>query len=267
MGADSEEDDLVVYGTPIEREEDTSARKRRAVAEAGQLRALPAWKQEVRDEEGRRRFHGAFTGGFSAGFYNTVGSKEGWAPQTFTSSRKNRAEVKKQSIYSFLDEEDIKDMGGNALETSQQYDTFGFTAAEYAQKQASKEQKERPSAIPGPIPDELVVPTTNSIGVTLLMKMGWRQGRSIKDSHADSLYESRRNARKAFLALSSSKNDEDQDQSSDKPSIDQAVVGSLEEMHISGSTPVYVLHPKQDLHGLGFDPFKHAPEFRGIMFL
>ena len=47
MGADSDEDDLVVYGTPIEREEDTSARKRRAVAEAGQLRALPAWKQEV----------------------------------------------------------------------------------------------------------------------------------------------------------------------------------------------------------------------------
>lgn len=89
----------------------------------------------MRDEEGRRRFHGAFTGGFSAGFYNTVGSKEGmfylvviyessieeiyviiyvvwfssgWTPQTFTSSRKNRAEVKKQSIYSFLDEEDIK---------------------------------------------------------------------------------------------------------------------------------------------------------------
>jgi len=34
-------------------------------------------------------------------------------------------------------------MGGNALETSQQYDTFGFTAAEYARKQASREQKER----------------------------------------------------------------------------------------------------------------------------
>lgn len=31
----------------------------------------------MRDEEGRRRFHGAFTGGFSAGYYNTVGSKEG----------------------------------------------------------------------------------------------------------------------------------------------------------------------------------------------
>jgi G patch domain-containing protein 1 len=31
--------------------------------------------QEVTDEQGRRRFHGAFTGGFSAGYYNTVGSK------------------------------------------------------------------------------------------------------------------------------------------------------------------------------------------------
>ena len=27
---------------------------------------------EVYDSEGRRRFHGAFTGGFSAGYFNTV---------------------------------------------------------------------------------------------------------------------------------------------------------------------------------------------------
>ena len=32
---------------------------------------------QVRDEKGRRRLHGAFTGGFSAGYFNTVGSKEG----------------------------------------------------------------------------------------------------------------------------------------------------------------------------------------------
>ena len=42
---------------------------------------------EVTDEQGRRRFHGAFTGGFSAGYYNTAGSAEGWAPATFKSSR------------------------------------------------------------------------------------------------------------------------------------------------------------------------------------
>jgi hypothetical protein len=50
----------------------------------------PVWEQEVRDESGRRRLHGAFTGGFSAGYFNTVGSKEGWTPQTFVSSRKVR---------------------------------------------------------------------------------------------------------------------------------------------------------------------------------
>ena len=33
--------------------------------------------QVVTDEQGRRRFHGAFTGGFSAGYFNSVGSKEG----------------------------------------------------------------------------------------------------------------------------------------------------------------------------------------------
>uniref|UniRef100_A0ACD6AJX0 Uncharacterized protein n=1 Tax=Avena sativa TaxID=4498 RepID=A0ACD6AJX0_AVESA len=261
MASHDDDQDLVVYGTPIEREEDVSARKRRGVAEAGQLRTLPAWKQEVRDEEGRRRFHGAFTGGFSAGFYNTAGSKDGWTPQTFTSSRKSRAEHKKQSIYNFLDEEDIKDMGGNALETSQQYDTFGFTAAEHARKQASKEQNERPSAIPGPVPDEFVVPATTSIGVKLLMKMGWRQGRTIKDAHADSLYESRREARKAFLALSGISNNEDQDRVSSQKSRDENVAESFDDMRASGNTPVYVLHPKEDLHGLGFDPFKHAPEF------
>ncbi|KAI3709790.1 hypothetical protein L2E82_39556 [Cichorium intybus] len=35
----------------------------------------------VRDEEGRTRFHGAFSGGFSAGYFNTVGSKEGCRSQ------------------------------------------------------------------------------------------------------------------------------------------------------------------------------------------
>ena len=38
---------------------------------------VPIWQQTVTDERGRRRLHGAFTGGFSAGYFNTVGSKEG----------------------------------------------------------------------------------------------------------------------------------------------------------------------------------------------
>nr|GMC60219.1 G patch domain-containing protein TGH [Ipomoea batatas] len=260
---DSDEEDFVFFGTPIEREEDVSSRKKKAVAEAsGQLRSLPAWKQEVRDEEGRRRFHGAFTGGYSAGYYNTVGSKEGWTPQSFTSSRKSRAEVKQQSIYNFLDDDEKDEMEGH-LGTSSQYDTFGFTAAELARKQAEKEQKQRPSVIPGPVPDELVVSAAESIGAKLLLKMGWRHGRSIKDSNADSLYEARREARKAFLALSS--NDaKGQHVGSEQfeHDIHPIDLPADDDSQFFKSTPNFVLSPKQDLHGLGYDPFKHAPEFR-----
>lgn len=39
---------------------------------------IPLHEQTVKDEKGRyQRFHGAFTGGFSAGYFNTVGTKEG----------------------------------------------------------------------------------------------------------------------------------------------------------------------------------------------
>lgn len=42
---------------------------------------VPLHEQTVKDEKGRyQRFHGAFTGGFSAGYFNTVGSKEGECP-------------------------------------------------------------------------------------------------------------------------------------------------------------------------------------------
>jgi hypothetical protein len=60
----------------------------------------------VLDDEGRQRFHGAFTGGFSAGHYNTVGSEEGFKPSTFTSSRSHRATRKEQSANDFVDAED-----------------------------------------------------------------------------------------------------------------------------------------------------------------
>ncbi|KAH6769549.1 SWAP domain-containing protein [Perilla frutescens var. hirtella] len=260
-----DEDDFVFFGTPIEREEEFTSRKKKAVAGAsGQLRtALPPWKQEVTDEEGRRRFHGAFTGGFSAGFYNTVGSKEGWTPQSFTSSRKNRTELKKQSIYSFLDEDEKTELEGRSLGPSMQFDTFGFTAAEIARKEADKEQQQRPSAIPGPVPDELIVPATDSIGVKLLVKMGWRPGRSIKDSNKNSLDVARRQARKAFLALSGDAGSE-----ITRSKLIEEDAGNVLDLPANDNdrfyktVPVYVVNPKQDLYGLGYDPFKQAPEFR-----
>lgn len=65
------------------------------------------YNQEARDEKGRKRFHGAFTGGFSAGYFNTVGTKEGWAPSArFVSTKGSRAKVS-QSILDYMDEEDL----------------------------------------------------------------------------------------------------------------------------------------------------------------
>ena len=111
------------YGTPLEDEVESTGHHK-DVKDAASSRALPVWKQvtrqlqtpsshgepfllldavdpsaqvpshalqEVTDEEGRRRFHGAFTGGYSAGYYNTVGPLEGWQPSTFKSSRDKRA--------------------------------------------------------------------------------------------------------------------------------------------------------------------------------
>ena len=61
--------------------------------------------QIVVDDHGRRRFHGAFTGGFSAGYYNTVGSKEGFQPSTFKSTRNERSSLKSQNVQDFMDQE------------------------------------------------------------------------------------------------------------------------------------------------------------------
>jgi hypothetical protein len=77
--------------------------RRRAGADA----ARPPSPQEVFDNEGRKRLHGAFTGGFSAGYFNTVGSKEGWTPATFVSSRSNRAKIAAQRTEDFMDAEDV----------------------------------------------------------------------------------------------------------------------------------------------------------------
>lgn len=53
---------FAVFGTPLPDEADAR--------DDGSY--LPLWKQEVRDERGRKRLHGAFTGGFSAGYVFTI---------------------------------------------------------------------------------------------------------------------------------------------------------------------------------------------------
>lgn len=268
--ADQEEDDYVSYGTPLEREEDLAPSKRRKALEQGNLRTLAPWHQEVFDESGRRRFHGAFTGGFSAGYYNTVGSKEGWAPQTFTSSRKQRAGLVQQRAYDFMDDDEKAEVDSTKLSAATEFDTFGFTAAEVARQEVAQELKKRPSAIPGLPPDEIIVPVSDSIGFKLLLKMGWRHGRAIGPSHIAASSEARREGRKALLALAQSHEagnskqmSNDAEMSEGRHNTNESEYGETEDSEIvPRSTPIYVINPKNDYYGLGYDPYKNAPEFQ-----
>lgn len=77
MASDSSDgEDYVFVGTALQEEgASVAGQYRKTVTDPAATRAAPLWQQEATDEQGRRRFHGAFTGGFSAGYYNTVGSK------------------------------------------------------------------------------------------------------------------------------------------------------------------------------------------------
>lgn len=55
---DSDSEDYIVVGTPLEREREAAGYKKTKVQDPGATKSLPVWKQEVTDEEGRKRFHG-----------------------------------------------------------------------------------------------------------------------------------------------------------------------------------------------------------------
>ncbi|KAM3077535.1 hypothetical protein ACMFMG_006873 [Clarireedia jacksonii] len=151
---------FVVFGTPLPpRDPD--------VRDDGSY--VPVWKQEVRDERGLKRLHGAFTGGFSAGYFNTVGSKEGWTPSTFVSSRSNRnkdaAKAPQQRPEDFMDDEDIAD----AADAQRVHTADGFAGLGSTQDDAVRR---------GGLMD-LFRNEGETMGVKLLKKMGWKDGQGV----------------------------------------------------------------------------------------
>lgn len=99
---DYDDEEVPPFGTPFAPLEDQEIAQKR-----------PEIDLTVRDSRGRRRFHGAFTGGFSAGFWNTVGSEEGFTPQQYVSKRDDKWD---QSLVhrkpeDFMDSEDMDVFG------------------------------------------------------------------------------------------------------------------------------------------------------------
>lgn len=130
---------------------------------------VPLHLQEVRDERGRRRLHGAFTGGWSAGYFNTVGSKEGWTPSTFVSSRtarrKDDAKIVQQRPEDFMDEEDLADAAeAEKIQATDAFAGLGARGVDGAQLRGL---------------GGLIRPSDDTMGFTLLRKMGWKDGQGI----------------------------------------------------------------------------------------
>ncbi|EKX54373.1 hypothetical protein GUITHDRAFT_99855 [Guillardia theta CCMP2712] len=190
-------------------------------------------QQEVADTDPKRRFHGAFTGGFSAGYFNTVGSKEGWTPSTFVSSRSNRAKYNQQKKEDFMDASDLAEQGdGKDIQTTEEFAGLGGRSAKL------------PTNIL--VPDELLEPTNDSIGLKLLRIMGWKDGQGVGPRK-------RKNRT------------EDEEEKG----------GENEDVQISQTYKDFKFAPKDvqifeadvkgNFYGLGFDPLAATPEFAGLL--
>ncbi|PWN29267.1 hypothetical protein BDZ90DRAFT_230164 [Jaminaea rosea] len=147
----------------------------------------PAWEQEVRDEQGRRRFHGAFTGGWSAGYYNSVGSKEGWTPQTFTSSRRagTGGERREARPEDFMDDEDLAELDETRVMGSRAgYAGAGQEKSRHAEGDVLSDLLGLgKGAIPGEVDAAgegtgLIAPPS-SLGHKILARMGWKAGEGL----------------------------------------------------------------------------------------
>ncbi|KAJ6485636.1 hypothetical protein C8R45DRAFT_1062616 [Mycena sanguinolenta] len=197
---------------------------------------VPLWKQDVRDEQGRRRLHGAFTGGFSAGYYNTVGSKEGWTPSTFVSSRSARAQKKAARPEDFMDEEDLQELkdSRNVVDTTDEMDLTGGTKPGHG-------DDEEQDSIARTLEASMLPAAKDSAGARILKKMGWRIGQGIgprvtlRQRKLQDLQASGRRVAEADIVI---------------PEDEEAT----KHTYAPRDTPVLAVDRKDNSHGLGYHP-------------
>ncbi len=172
-----------------------------------------------------KRLHGAFTGGFAAGYDNTCGSALSWQP-----SQERR---RKQSVEDFMDDDELEEYNKTVLGAKQQYDTFGLAARDTMARELARVEGEAPGTLLV-VPSIMVAPVAQGIGVRLLLRMGWRRGKGLDFDrneemirlmdHAKSMRDLGEEARRALRV---------------------------------GDTELEPMpKPKSDSFGLGFDPYK-----------
>ncbi|XP_070201013.1 G patch domain-containing protein 1-like isoform X2 [Littorina saxatilis] len=167
--SDSDDEDFVELGKPLPFVEGEGKKRPISLQDAS---------ASSKESKGRPRFHGAFTGGFSAGYFNSVGSKEGWTPSTFVSSRQQRQGADSRRPEDFMDDEDLGEHGIAPRHVA----TSGvFSSEEQSRKRrADAVMSTRDSILPatGALTD-LIVPDRLPVGIKLLRKMGWKEGQGL----------------------------------------------------------------------------------------
>lgn len=137
-----------------------------------------------------------------------------------------------------------------------EFDTLGSTADEVARQHAEKEAAG--AAIPGPAPSELVLPVGDSMGKKLLRTMGWREGQGVGS----------RVRRKRSRPVPVGGNESPEE---DFPEQARAGLGEKARQLVEKEGLTFApknidmkaqtVVAKTNLHGVGHDPFKDAPEF------
>ncbi|XP_035897938.1 G patch domain-containing protein 1 homolog [Anopheles stephensi] len=168
---DEDEETLCRYGTALPAFEEDAVPSKKPITVEDQI---------VLDSNGKRRFHGAFTGGFSAGYWNTVGSEEGWKPTEFKSSRTEKSSMaRQQNPMDFMDEEDLGEFG-IAPQRVQAKEDFAHSSASARSNKRRLELSFSKGPIPGqPVLRALLEPAKEKTAVKILKKMGWREGQGI----------------------------------------------------------------------------------------
>uniref|UniRef100_A0AAG5DMR7 G-patch domain-containing protein n=1 Tax=Anopheles atroparvus TaxID=41427 RepID=A0AAG5DMR7_ANOAO len=217
---EDDEDTLCRYGTALPPFEEDAVPSKRPITVEDQI---------VLDSNGKRRFHGAFTGGFSAGYWNTVGSEEGWKPREFKSSRSEKSSTHAQKPMDFMDEEDLGEFGF-APQRVQAKDDFAHSSSSEKAAKRKLDISFSKGPIPGqPVLRSLLEPAKEKTAVKMLKKMGWREGQGIgeRQSKAEKKRSRARNSKEQYVLktygcempgrslLNESKSEEDSSDSSD----------------------------------------------------
>lgn len=179
------------------------------------------------------RFHGAFTGGFSAGYFNTVGTKEGWKP----SLEKKRD----QRLEDFMDDEDHANWGG----PTRLRDEYGTKTSppDKSRDDITAEDKITTSRAPF-LPKSMLEISHQTVGPRLLRRLGWREGGTaiVPENTTTSGVNNGDNTLENLSRVHLSRR-------------------KLRKIQLQSSR-VQLPPPKLDKCGIGFEPYKDAPEFQ-----